>query len=168
MNRITYEELQDKLDYNPHTGLFTYKNVRGKYPGDLAGTIRSSGYIGIKLNGKEYPAHHLAWFWCFGLWPKEVDHIDHNKLNNAIKNLRAVTHAENSLNRPHQVNNQSGVQGIFWQQSRKRWLSRIKFDGRLVWQKIYRFEDFNKAVEERQAKLKELGFHQNHGKSRKE
>lgn len=163
---LTQKELKDLYDYDPLTGVFSYRNVRGKYSGDVAGTKKADGYIQMKVKGRTYKAHHLAWFYEHGVWAEVIDHIDHNKSNNAIANLRATTYKANAKNQSLRCDNQSGVQGIHWQASKNRWVARIREGSKFLWEKKYPFDQFDTAVAEREAKLQELGFHINHGKQK--
>ena len=83
--------MKDLLNYDPDTGDFTWKVSTSNRVrvGQVAGTLRHDGYIRIKVNGKLYLAHRLAWFFVYGVWPVEfLDHIDQDKSNNRINNLR--------------------------------------------------------------------------------
>jgi hypothetical protein len=90
------------LQYDPETGIITWiqaKNNRIKV-GQIAGTINHTGYLHIRLDGKLYQAHRLAWFLYYGKWPtNHIDHINGIKTDNRINNLRDVTRSENQLNR---------------------------------------------------------------------
>ena len=91
------------LDYNPKTGWFTWKIAprRGVAPG-RAGHLHKDkifgGYRYIGYKGKMYRAHRLAWFYVYGRWPRRLDHINRDRDDNRIKNLREATHAQNSWN----------------------------------------------------------------------
>lgn len=95
---ITPEIITALLDYNPETGLFVW--VSGGKKGKVAGTVTPHGkYISICINELHYMAHRLAWLITHGKWPDvELDHIDRNPANNAIKNLREATISENKAN----------------------------------------------------------------------
>ena len=78
------------------TGIFNFKKTINK----IANTKDKKGYIRISFNGKTILAHRLAWFMHYGEWPKnQIDHIDGNKSNNSIKNLRDVSCALNAQNK---------------------------------------------------------------------
>ena len=78
-----------------------------------AGYIRKDGYRGIQIEGKIYKAHRLIWKYHYGKDPKEfIDHIDGNKSNNNIENLRESTKQQNSFNRGPHKNNELGVKGL--------------------------------------------------------
>ena len=110
------EFVRKMLNYDPITGSFVWRDVgacgrasAGKSPG----RITSAGYHDIGLRGRRYFAHRLAWLHVHGVWPKGViDHIDGDKLNNKISNLRDVTHAQNMHNTKIRVDNNIGVQGV--------------------------------------------------------
>lgn len=129
---ITQQELQDLLDYNPATGEFRWKIQRGRAikAGDAAGCIqKSTGYWQISSSGKTYQAHRLAWLYVYGQWPKGmVDHIDGKKTNNAIANLRDVSHRQNQQNRHYHRNGK--LVGAGWDKKNMRWQSHIYIDGK--------------------------------------
>lgn len=95
------EELADKLDYNPETGVFTYKSS-----GRVAGYDKD-GYRRLGLL-KIY-AHRMAFYKMTGEWPNEIDHINRIKSDNRWENLRDVTHTENVRNIVVQKDNKSGI-----------------------------------------------------------
>ncbi len=95
---ITHEELTALLDYIPETGdlLWKVKNNRRIVIGSRAGTINDHGYIVIRLNGLRYRAHRLVWLYVNKTWPtNDIDHINGQRDDNRIENLRDVTTAEN-------------------------------------------------------------------------
>ena len=99
MIELTLYLLKKLLHYNPRTGIFTWK-ISSKYScvkiGDIAGCKNKDGYIIIGIDGKNYQAHRLAWFYTYGVWPKDqLDHEDHIRHHNWIDNLREVTHLKN-------------------------------------------------------------------------
>lgn len=99
---LTHEYVREHLDYDPISGVFTWKSVRpGRRQGAVAGCVQFGGYWSIKLDDRLYKAHRLAWFYVHGEWPDgHIDHIDSNRLNNAISNLRVATAAQNAARRP--------------------------------------------------------------------
>lgn len=100
-NPITWEELTSVLEYDLDTGKFTWKEQRGSLKrGDIAGGMpKSNGYLYIGIGPKRYLAHRLAWFYCFKEWPTlDIDHINRNRSDNSLNNLREVSRAENLRN----------------------------------------------------------------------
>jgi len=98
---LTAYELREFLDYDPATGVFTWRvslasNVK---PGSVAGCVMSNGYRAIRIRGVGYKAHRLAWLFVHGDWPQGViDHISKDKTDNRISNLRDVPQNMNSHN----------------------------------------------------------------------
>lgn len=89
------EDLKEQLDYNPDTGVFTWKvhknGAGGDRFGQVAGCVEHDGGRVIVLNQKAYRAHRLAWFYVNGKWPEgQILSIDGDRDNTAINNLREV------------------------------------------------------------------------------
>ena len=113
---ISASQVKELLDYNPETGIFTWRhrpaalkrwNVR--YEGQSAGSRNTVGYIILTIFKVHYLAHRLAWLHCHGEWPQfEIDHIDGDRANNALSNLRKATHQQNSWNGKSLVTNRLG------------------------------------------------------------
>lgn len=98
---LTLGRLHEALNYDASTGRFSWASPRiGMREGSAAGSPHGRGYIAIRLDGRTYLAHRLAWFWVYGEWPAlEIDHIDGDRTNNAIANLRDVPRCINSQNK---------------------------------------------------------------------
>lgn len=129
---LTQEELKSFLYYDPLTGLFTrIKHFHSTIVGDVAGTTcRSSGYVRIKIKGKLYRAHRLAFLYMTGSFPSEdVDHHDHIRDNNKWLNLRLASNTINNKNSSLRKDNRSGCTGVYWHKVRKRWMSQINING---------------------------------------
>lgn len=127
--------LRTLLNYNPDTGIFSWKARKEKrfdvnFADRTAGTKTKSGYVTIRFKGKRALAHRLAWLYVQGIWPVGViDHIDRDRSNNRIVNLRDCSHQENILNR--NVLPSSGVKGVYFRRKRKKWLARGYVDGKI-------------------------------------
>lgn len=124
---LTAEELRKVLDYDPTTGLFTWKvkTCRKVVPGRVAGHKNRMGYVIIGLAGSEYYAHRIAWLWMTGEWPGIIDHRDGDTGNNAWANLRPATYQQNGLNARRACTNTSGYKGAYWHRAAKRWAAAI-------------------------------------------
>lgn len=128
---LTQERLKELLDYDPETGVFTWKVYRGgrTKKGEKAGNVNGEGYTHIKVDGKQYKAHRLAWLYMYGTFPnKDIDHINRNKIDNSIYNLREVSNQQNSWNQKVAKNNTSGFTGVTWYKRVGKWGAYIKVD----------------------------------------
>ena len=108
----------DSLEYLPETGHFFWlKSSRGRKLGVPAGNVdRSScGYVRIYVQGKRYQAHRLAWRFFYGQFPPlemDVDHINGNRSDNRIENLRLASRSENAINSGIYISNTTGFKGV--------------------------------------------------------
>lgn len=128
---ITQSQLKEVLHYNKDTGIFTWiKSGRGIPKSRQAGSVdKYTKYIYIRINKKNWSAHRLAWLYIYGEWPKnQIDHINHNRADNRIKNLRDVTIRENALNRKYYLDNNNLV-GAYYRESHKKWCASITIGG---------------------------------------
>lgn len=127
------DRLKQLLKYDSETGDFVWLVARGKArKGIVAGNERER-VNRIRLDGKTYAAHRLAWLFVYGEWPAGcIDHINGNARDNRIANLRLASHSENMRNRKKHKNNKSGFKGVTFEPGRTRpWCARIYVGGRL-------------------------------------
>ena len=132
-NSLTPERLRQVLSYETDSGVFRWiASVGVVKQGAIAGCKGSHGYIQICIDRRLYLAHRLAWLYVHGSWPtRQLDHIDGDKKNNRIVNLREVTNAENHQNtRRPRSNSQSGFLGVSLHKQTGRWLAQIMVLGR--------------------------------------
>jgi len=165
MNKIAaipVEQLREWYKYEADTGNFYHaKKRRGVRDLDKpVGTV-DNGYLRLRVNNELHRAHRLAWLYENGYIDEDtvIDHIDHNRMNNAINNLRAVSKAENSKNLSRPANNTSGHTGVY--QDRGKWRSKITVDGKTKY--LGTFDNIDDALNARLNALKEYNFHSNHG-----
>jgi hypothetical protein len=95
---LTADWLRENMVYEPEIGVFLWR-VRGpgRVMGKTLGSKNWDGYLAMKIMGDLYYAHRVAWLYVNGVWPEgTIDHIDRNRSNNAISNLRLATHSQNS------------------------------------------------------------------------
>ena len=142
---MTQDELKAILSYNQETGIFTWINSpRRGFNGKQAGYLTYDGYISITVNKKHIMAHRLAWFYIYGIMPKDmIDHINGNKTDNKISNLREATNQQNQRNSKISKRNTSGIKGISWCESRKKWEVTININKKN--KKLGYFEDLEFA-----------------------
>ena len=121
---------------------FKYLNgdlVRKVSPRQRYAKPESSEYLCTTVFGKIYRTHRLIFLYHHGYMPKQIDHIDGNKYNNMIENLRECLPCQNSQNIGVKKNNTSGIKGVVWESKRNKWRVRINAQGKNVYSG--RFED---------------------------
>jgi len=123
---VTLEELRERFDYNPATGLFIRKRRLGRHAaGTVAGAVSAiHGYVFISINKQLYRAHRLAWFYHYGEWPEagfEPDHKNGNRADNRICNLRLATRSQNNGNAKIRSDNSSGFRGVSLHRTTRKW-----------------------------------------------
>ena len=129
------QELCELFRYDDATGrLFWRRSGKGRNFGVPAGAINSLGYAQIVISGRIYLAHRLVWLMHYGSWPAGmIDHINGDRADNRLSNLRDVTPSQNRQNlRKAQANNRAGLLGAYVGGKRYRhpWKSTISVDGR--------------------------------------
>lgn len=107
------------------------------------GSIDKDGYLIIKVKGHQFKAHRIVWFLCKGYWPtKEIDHINRNRTDNRIENLRECTRQQNILNTTIKKNKDTGVNGVYLDKTKGlKAKYTFHFQG-----KTYRFRAINEAL----------------------
>lgn len=141
---LSQKVLKECLSYSAENGLFIWninrplehfktvaaqRTYKGRFAGKEAGHHyfdKKSGqtYIQIRLFGKLYLAHRLAWFYETGKWPESlIDHKDGVGTNNKMNNLREVDVPTNGKNCTLSKNNTSGVNGVYWNKANKNWVA---------------------------------------------
>jgi hypothetical protein len=126
--------MSEFLQYNKDEGSFIWK----KSPcnkikvGSAAGSVAKDGYLRVIFRRRQYQLHRVVWLFEKGAWPKyEIDHIDGNRSNNHISNLRDVTHSVNLQNKKsvNKSNRSSGLLGVSWNKSVAKWQASICLNG---------------------------------------
>lgn len=179
--RVGIEKLREILSYNPETGILTWKprdpasfscvaternRVATRWnalrAGKPAGHMNSRGYIVVCIEAKTFQHHRIAWALHYGEWPSDqIDHVNHDKTDNRIINLRDVSGYENCRNRSLPENTSSGEIGVHFHKPSQKWHARIYVDG--VRQHIGAFDSIAEAASARRAASVAHGFHENHG-----
>jgi hypothetical protein len=124
---LTQEILKANLVYEPDTGHFRWLAKSGSpiKEGTIAGSIKD-GYIRIKIQGKNYYAQRLVWLYMYNENPvMDIDHINGKYWDNRLINLRLASRSENNYNAALRLDNKSGVKGVSWSKSMKRWKADI-------------------------------------------
>ena len=135
-HNLTQEYVKSCLSYDPDTGIFTsLKTFRRWKAGRIIGTYDHYGYRLISIDKKQYKAHRIAWLYVYGEFPETgIDHIDCNKDNNRITNLRVANQTINNQNvKKAKRHNACGVLGVTVEKTKKgkiRYKARIGINGK--------------------------------------
>ena len=96
--------------------------------GEIAGHVGKRGYKYLSVYKRKYYVHRVIWLMHYGTFPKAIDHIDGNRLNNRIENLRECSNSENLCNSKIKSNNTSGFKGIHWFKPKQKWRARLSLN----------------------------------------
>lgn len=133
---MTAEELRDAFNYDPNTGDLCWKirpanNVKVGVPIRAKNT---SGYYHVGFRRRVYVVHRLIWFMTYDEWPElEIDHINCDKLDNRLENLRLASKGQNLTNIPKSDGRTSKYKGVCWKKSNKCWTAQISHEGKCIW-----------------------------------
>ena len=132
--------IRNHFFYDVSTGIITRDDRK-----NCNGCLDKDGYLIMKVKKRAFKAHRLAWFLFYGVFPtKEIDHINRDRKDNRISNLREVYREENVLNIPYNKNKETGIVGVYidkcTQGLKKVFTTRIK-------NKTFRFYTLEDAVD---------------------
>lgn len=151
------------LDSGSRTADWIYKHYNSRFKGKEAGSIQG-GYMRCMIGGVSYMVHRLIWKLVNGSDPTQIDHIDGDRTNNRIENLRDVSHQVNAKNRKLYENNKTGVHGISFHNRDEVWQVRIGV-GKGKELHLGNFKTWDEAIAVRIAAQTILDYHENHGRS---
>jgi hypothetical protein len=183
----TPEQLRQLLCYDPATGDLTWKerdtaffkdgiktaihNCRvwnNNFSGKSAGSYTSgTGYGEITILRHALLIHRVVWAYYYGEWPERwehIDHINHDRADNRICNLRLVTRQDNQRNLSIRSDNSTGVSGVRFDKRPNRskpWIVRMRHNGKAV--HVGCFATLEDATKARNAFAQSAGYHENHG-----
>ena len=125
MGELTQARLKELFYYDRHTGLFIRKVTKGgQKKGTFSGSDQGEGYLRIRVDGKRYLSHHLAWLYIYGELPIcEMDHINRDRSDNRIRNLRLEDREINTRNVGVRKDNKTGMDGVSWCKTHQKWLA---------------------------------------------
>lgn len=130
---LTQAELKAHVHYDELTGIFTWTNPTSRKckVGDLLGNSTKMGYRECKILGVREYVHRLAWLYMHGVMPsKHIDHINGDKSDNRISNLRECDRSQNLQNTKKRTDNTSGCKGVSWHKQLQRWAVRACINGK--------------------------------------
>lgn len=167
------EELRKVFDYNPNTGVITWKvdiidslgrKTRAE-AGSTSGYIDTLGYRVIQYKGKEYKAHRLAWALYHGYWPEVINHRCNkveSRSDNRLSNLQDTTQRVNNKNKSKYKTNSSGSTGVHLHKQSGKWRAEISINQKKKHLGLFTLLD--EAITARKAAEIEYGFQINHGR----
>lgn len=129
---ITQERLKELFNYDPETGLFTRKTAHNRWQvGSVIGYKNTDGYVEAGVDKQYFGVHRLAFLFVHGYLPEEIDHINGDKADNRIANLRTANRSINAQNkRKAPEGSRSGVLGVTWHKASQRWVAQISLSGK--------------------------------------
>jgi hypothetical protein len=154
LEMITQQELHELFEYRD--GKLFNKVRRGNRSacGQEAKSLGARGYLRVSIDKKNYRLHRLVFLMHHGYMPEYIDHINCDKLDNRIENLRQATNAQNQHNTKKLPNNTSGTKGVMWVKSLKKWQGQVKLNKKIFYAgTFYDIESAKLAVAELRKKL---------------
>lgn len=126
------ENIREAFEYDAETGVLV-RLFKGGHRRTVGTKKAHDGYTKVGFNGAEYVAHRLIWWLVHGELPCGfIDHVNGDKSDNRLCNLRLATDAENKRNVGMRSHNTSGFKGVTWDKTNRRWLAHATFNGRAV------------------------------------
>ena len=183
MKKLTQEYLKECFEYSAETGELhwkerprehfktgkqdgktAWKTWNSQNAGKLVSSVNSSGYLRANIGGTRYSAHRIIWQLVHGYAPKgELDHINGDRTDNRICNLREVDHQGNMKNLARRSDNSSGITGVSYAKRDGVYIAYITIDKRMS--VIGRFKTLEEAADARKEAEAKQGFHENHGRA---
>ena len=127
---VTLSKLHDLFDYKDGNLIWKAPTSPRVKIGDIAGHLNPTGYISIGVEGKLYLGHRLIYLYHNGYFPSYIDHIDGNRSNNKIDNLRNATKSQNQMNIRLSTRNKSGTKGVSWDKKNKKWIVCVRVESK--------------------------------------
>jgi hypothetical protein len=161
------ERLRDELDYNPETGELSWKSEAPESTRKVYEKCRD-GYLRLSLTidgiSHRFMAHRIAWFMAHGSHPNgEIDHINGDRSDNRLCNMRDVSRSENCRNAAKRKDNKSGVSGVYWDKTQSFWRAMVRHGGKRHYVGVFAdIEEAKRCVDLFRA---ERGFTERHGSS---
>ena len=165
---FSYDEETGFLYWKERTPTNFRNNIfNSKFTGKKAGYFQKSNrsktpYLSVTAEGKVYKVHRVIFAMLHGYMPEQVDHIDHNGLNNKRDNLRPSNNKDNAKNLPMQKSNKSGHIGVNWHKSAKKWQARaVDLNGKRI--DLGRYDNIEDAIAVRKKYEKEFKYFEHRG-----
>jgi len=123
------ELLRAAVNYDASSGVFTRLTASpGHRVGEEMGWVNRNGYCRTRIGNQTYSLHRMAWAYVYGRWPADqIDHINGDRSDNRIENLREANAYENGQNLKKKKHNKSGFIGVTWHKKQKMWCAQIMY-----------------------------------------
>ena len=160
---MTPDILHKMFEYQKGVLYRKTSNTNRVKAGSPVGSLHRTGYMMTKIAGKSWAVHRIIYMLHYGELPGFIDHIDGDRRNNHIENLRPATIAENCRNCKLPRDNTSGIKGVSWHRSARKWQAAVRVDGKLHYLGVFSL----KTMAEKAAKTFRQEYHgvfANHGK----
>lgn len=162
LHALTQDMLRKFYSYDPATGAMTYRIPTKQHKvGDPVGFKHSGGYLAMSHNDSQYLIHRMIWLYVEGWLPEQVDHKDHNRMNNKWDNLRAVDNQTNSKNCSVSSNSTTGTNGVSKIKATGKYRAYINNNRKQI--HIGVFDSLEEAKKAREQANLTYDFHTNHG-----
>lgn len=146
---ITLDRLNQLVTYDSVNGVLRWAARRGRVgPGERVGGVDREGYRRVRIDNRQYLEHRLVWLWHHGSFPRILDHIDRDRCNNRIENLRLCNESQNAANAGPAIHNTSGYRGVHYEGERDKWVARMRLvvDGKRTRHRIGRYDTAEDAA----------------------
>ena len=158
---MNQEKVREFFDYKDGC-LYVKKRYCDKMPvGSKVGTKNKDGYLQVTIMKQKHYIHRLVFLYHHGFLPESVDHVNNDKLDNKIQNLREATLGENNHNIGMNKRNTSGSKGVSWHKKNKKWVVTVRNNKKSMY--FGSFEDIELAelvaIEARNKHHKEFANH---------
>lgn len=135
---LTQARVKELLDYDPGTGVFIWRAIRGGPAGRTAGALDTRGYRLIRVDYRLYRSCRLAWLYMTGGWPEcQIDHVNMVRDDDSWANLRLATSSQNNMNRRARAGTASGLKGVSWDSRSGKWVALITAFGVTTWLGVF-------------------------------
>lgn len=179
---LSVDDMRELVKYEPDTGKCYWKVREPKwfpdrvaissdsackswnknFSGKEIKSVNQFGYIAFQILGNDYKLHRFIWEYVTGGKPDSIDHINGDKLDNRICNLRNVTFSEQMRNMPLRFNNKSGKSGVSWDKPLGKWKVGISVNNKNIYLGYY--HNLQEAIAVREKAEIKYGYHKNHGR----
>ena len=143
---LTVDEIRERLCYDPETGIVTWR--KSYFPsriGKIVGSLSAAGYFVANVGGRPVGLHRLIWVCVHGRWPREeIDHINGNRADNRLSNLREATRAQNAANFGSM--NGHPVRGATFCRRASKWQAQIRIKNKNTYLGLFDTEDEARAA----------------------